>query len=103
MKRKISVILALLFLFLLFWAQWNWKHLSSFPSIISSFYSKEYCSCYFVVELSEEQCHDFARQWVPISEFKLDEENKSVTVKGLGRSNTAKFQSKEYGCTLLND
>ncbi|TGL44704.1 hypothetical protein [Leptospira perdikensis] len=103
MKRKISVILSLLFLFILFWAQWNWKHLSSFPSIISSFYSKEYCSCYFVMELSEEQCHDFARQWVPISEFKLDKENKSVTVKGLGRTNTTKYLSKEYGCTLATD
>lgn len=55
------------------------------------------------MQLSEEQCHDFARQWVPISEFKLDKENMSVTVKGLGRTNMAKYQSKDYGCTLVTE
>lgn len=52
------------------------------------------------MELSEEQCHNFARQWVPISEFHLDRENKQVTVKGLGRTNTAKFLSLPDGCVL---
>jgi hypothetical protein len=50
------------------------------------------------VNLSEEQCHNFARQWVPISEFKLDKENKSVTVTGLGKTNTAKYLNERLGC-----
>ncbi|MCZ8342297.1 MAG: hypothetical protein O9301_04630 [Leptospira sp.] len=100
MKKKILILVSTLLFILLVWIQWNWKHLASFPSIISSFYSKEFCSCYFVTKLSEEQCHNFARQWVPISEFKLDIENKSVTVKGLGRTNTAKYLDETFGCTL---
>ncbi|MDF3819484.1 hypothetical protein P3G55_06215 [Leptospira sp. 96542] len=103
MKKKILSVLALLFLILLIWIQWNWKHLSSFPSIISSFYAKEFCSCYFVMELSEEQCHNFARQWVPTSEFQLNKEEKSVTVRGLGRTNTAIYLSETNGCGFKND
>ncbi|TGN06842.1 hypothetical protein [Leptospira ilyithenensis] len=103
MKKKIAIGVASFFLILVFWVQWNWKHLSAFPAIISSFYSKEFCSCYYVMKQSEEQCHNFARQWVPISLFNLDQTNKEVTVSGLGRTNKAKYLGERLGCRLVND
>jgi hypothetical protein len=104
MKRKIlkrvlqalglAVVGALLFLLV------NFKHSAAFPSIISSFYSKEFCSCYFVTEGTVEQCHNFAKQWVPIQSFTLDKEKRTVTVKGLFVSTTARYTGDRYGCVL---
>lgn len=104
MKRKILkrtlqvfgllVLAGLLFLLI------NFKHTAAFPSIISSFYSKEFCSCYFVTEGTVEQCHNFARQWVPIQNFTLDKEKRTVTVKGLFVSTTARYTGDRYGCVL---
>ncbi|MCB1145345.1 MAG: hypothetical protein KDK41_07150 [Leptospiraceae bacterium] len=76
----------------------NWKHIQAFPSIISAYYAKEFCSCYFITGQSEEFCHDYTRQYVPISDFSLDKEKKSVTVSGLGRTTTASFHSAMTGC-----
>lgn len=76
----------------------NWTHLKNFPSIISSYYAKEFCSCYFVVGQPEEFCHNYVRQYIPISKFSLDKEKKSVTVSGLGMTNSAVFTSQRYGC-----
>lgn len=78
----------------------NYKHTAAFPRIISSFYSKEFCSCYFVTEGTEEQCHNFARQWVPIQSFALDKEKRTVTVKGLFATTTARYTGDRYGCIL---
>lgn len=78
----------------------NYKHTAAFPRIISSFYSKEFCSCYFVTEGTEEQCHNFARQWVPIQSFALDKEKRTVTVKGLFVTTTARYTGDRYGCIL---
>lgn len=78
----------------------NFKHTAAFPSIISSFYSKEFCSCYFVTEGTVEQCHNFARQWVPIQSFQLDKEKRTVTVKGLFVTTTARYTGDRYGCVL---
>ncbi len=90
----LAVISGLLFLLV------NFKHSAAFPSIISSFYSKEFCSCYFVTEGTVEQCHNFARQWVPIQSFTLDKEKRTVTVKGLFVSTTARYTGDRYGCVL---
>ncbi|MBR32995.1 MAG: hypothetical protein CMN77_16975 [Spirochaetaceae bacterium] len=103
MKKFIKILIIALAISLIAgsaWAVANWKHLSSFPHIISSFYSKEFCSCYFVVGRSEAFCHNYARQYVPISEFVLNEEEKSVTVTGLGISTTSVFESIAYGCRI---
>lgn len=78
----------------------NFKHSAAFPRIISSFYSKEFCSCYFVTEGTLEQCHNFARQWVPIQSFALDKEKRTVTVKGLFVTTTARYTGDRYGCVL---
>jgi hypothetical protein len=103
MKKNILRSLVILILLLAFWIQWNWKHLEAFPSIISSFYSKEFCSCFYVMKQSEEQCHNFARQWVPIGAFINDTAKKEVSVTGLGRTNKALFLNEAQGCVLLNE
>jgi len=103
MKKNILRALLLFAVLIILWIQWNWKHLEAFPSIISSFYSKEFCSCYYVMKQSEEQCHNFARQWVPISQFGNDIEKKEVTVSGLGRTNKSIFLNEKQGCVLKND
>jgi hypothetical protein len=103
MKKNILSALGILALCIAFWVQWNWKHIEAFPSIISSFYSKEFCSCQYVMKLSEEQCHNFARQWVPISEFINDKEKKEVIVTGLGRTNKSVFLSEKLGCVIANE
>lgn len=99
-KNTKRILLGLL-VFIIIYGVIYYKEIKSFPSIISAFYSKEYCSCFFVSEGTEEFCHDYARQYVPISEFKLNRDEKTVTVKGLGRSATAKFFGDREGCRLI--
>ncbi|MCS6971750.1 MAG: hypothetical protein N2Z22_02175 [Turneriella sp.] len=94
--QGLGIVLVVLLLYVVF----NWKHFAAFPRIISAFYSKEFCSCYFVTEGSEEQCHNFARQWVPIQDFRLDKEKRTVTVRGLFFTTTAYYTGERYGCVL---
>ena len=82
------------------WVALNYKHVKAFPQIISAFYAKEYCSCYFVSGNEEKYCHDFARQWVPISDFQLDTSAKSVQVSGLGVTTKAQYLGQRFGCQL---
>ncbi len=101
--KKFIRRLALLFLLVAgLWIVLNWTHIKSFPGIISAFYAKEFCSCYFVVGGDEEFCHNYARQWVPISSFALDKQAKAVTVTGLGRSTTVVHTSEQFGCAYRN-
>ncbi|MCB1137871.1 MAG: hypothetical protein KDK23_03905 [Leptospiraceae bacterium] len=103
MKKVLRILLILLAVLILAggaWAASNWSHLAAFPNIISSFYSKEFCSCYFAVGRSEAFCHNYAKQYVPISDFKLNEDEKSVTVTGLGISTTSIYVGSGYGCRI---
>ena len=84
------------------WVAANWQHLNAFPSIISSWYAKEFCSCHFVVGRDQEFCHNIARQWVSIDDFQLDADARTVTVSGLGRTNTARYNGPQAGCVLEN-
>ena len=70
------------------------------PHIISSFYSKTFCSCYYVMQQSENYCHNYAKQWIPIQKFLHDKKKKRVTVTGLWKTNTAYYTNKKNGCTL---
>ncbi|MFZ5629632.1 MAG: hypothetical protein ACOY5B_10920 [Spirochaetota bacterium] len=98
--RRILQLLGLALLGVVLFLAVNYRHTAAFPRIISSFYSKEFCSCYFVTEGTEEQCHNFARQWVPIQSFTLDKEKRTVTVKGLFATTTARYTGDRYGCIL---
>ena len=98
--RAIAIIFAILLLSGGIWSWANWKYLHAFPHIISSFYSKEFCSCYFAIGRSEPFCHNYARQYVPIQEFSINEEDKSITVTGLWVTTTSEFVDKQYGCKI---
>jgi hypothetical protein len=98
--RRVLQLLGVLLLAAVIYVALNYKHVAAFPRIISAFYSKEFCSCYFVTEGTEEQCHNFARQWVPIQSFALDKEKRTVTVKGLFATTTARYTGDRYGCML---
>lgn len=98
--KRILQLLGIAFLGVVIFLAVNYKHTAAFPRIISAFYSKEFCSCYFVTEGTEEQCHNFARQWVPIQSFALDKEKRTVSVKGLFATTTARYTGDRYGCVL---
>ncbi|MCB1157228.1 MAG: hypothetical protein H7A25_14855 [Leptospiraceae bacterium] len=103
MKRilqTLKILFLILFISFISWIITNRKHIASFPQIISAFYSKEFCSCYFVMKRSEENCHNHARQWVPISSFELNKEKREVIVSGLGVKTVATFQNPKIGCVL---
>ena len=78
----------------------NYKKLSNFTHLASGTYAKWMCSCLFVEGRSEEACHNWSRHFVPINKCTIDHEKKTVTVKALGRINSANHVSKELGCTL---
>jgi hypothetical protein len=101
--RKILVTVLLIVLILGgLWFSANWSHINAFPSIISSWYAKEFCSCHFVVGRDVDFCHNIARQWVSIDDFQLNESERTVTVTGLWRTNTARFDGQRAGCVLEN-
>jgi len=102
MKKAIATIVVIALLLGGMWLSANWHHLSAFPSVLSSYYSKEYCSCYYVTGASDEFCHDFVSSWVEIDEFQHDEAAKRITVSGLGRENSARYVDERLGCVLEN-
>ena len=102
MKKFIYTILATSLILALMWAGANYKHLRSFPGIISAFYAKEFCSCYYVMERSEKSCENYARQFIAVKDLRIDEGNKSISVTGLGQSSEAVYTGKRFGCILTN-
>jgi hypothetical protein len=78
----------------------NWQDARNFPKIISSYYAKEACSCLYVLERDEAQCHEMVRQYVPISAFENDKAGRKVSVRGLGRRSVAAYIDDRHGCRL---
>lgn len=99
MKKFFISILAL-FVLLCIWVGLNWEHWQRFPSVMPSFYAKQMCSCLHVLERSEDFCHNFARQYIPISSYKIEKKDNSVTVKAFGRTEKAFYISPKHGCRL---
>ena len=79
----------------------NYDDARRFPKIISAYYAKEACSCLYVLERNEAQCHEMVRQYVPISSFHNDSAAKRVSVRGLGRDSVAAFIDARHGCRLV--
>lgn len=101
MKNILRTIVLILFAALTAWVAWNRKELRNFPGIISAFYSKEMCSCMFVVGQTEEFCNNYARQWVPIQGAPVvDREKKTVQVRGLFVTSEAEYTGERTGCVL---
>lgn len=102
MKRALVSIFLIALIFTVVWAVANRRHLLSFPGIVSSYYSKEYCSCRFVVGHPPEKCHQIYRSFLNPSSVQEDTEKKTITASGLGQTNQARFLSEREGCMLVN-
>ncbi len=101
--KKIILALVIFILFLCgLWIAANFAHLRAFPGIISAFYAKEFCSCYFVTERSKQECHNYARQYIPITDFRIEESDKRIVVSGLGVTNSAIYNGLRKGCLIEN-
>jgi hypothetical protein len=100
MLKKIGASFLVILFLLLSWVGLNFEHVSAFPGIISAFYAKEYCSCYFVVGRDEKTCENYARQYVPISDFKLDKDSKKIIVSGLGITTVSRYVDQRNGCVI---
>ena len=72
-----------------------------FPKVVSAFYAKEVCSCLFVVGQSEEYCHNYGKQIIPIWTKEIDKKNKKVKAWGLWESTQASFISLRHGCQIV--
>ncbi len=102
MRKFRKVIITIVVLYGAYWIINNWRDLNAFPSIISSWYSKELCSCIFVLEQDEPFCHSVVKQWLPVGGFSIDRNAKTTTAWGLGRTNSARYTGSRTGCTLVN-
>ena len=79
-----------------------WQHrsaLHAFPSIISAYTAKEYCSCRYVMNNSEAYCRAYVKQYVS-STLTDDPVRKVVGATGLGRSASASWLGPRQGCRL---
>ncbi|WP_024678330.1 hypothetical protein [Pseudomonas syringae] len=80
---------------------WQYRvNLQAFPTIISAYTAKEYCSCRYVMNNSEAYCRSYAKQYVP-STLTDDAAQKKVVASGLGRTSSASWQGERQGCRLL--
>jgi len=70
------------------------------PKIGAGFYAKEFCSCYFVNQQSEEFCRDLVKQYIPLTELTIDLKSKSVMATSLGAQRKAQWVSERFGCVL---
>lgn len=99
--RAVAFVLALIIAALSLYIAANYDDARRFPKIISAYYAKEACSCLYVLQRSEPQCHEMVRQYVPISSFRNDAASKKVSVRGLGRDSVAAFIDARHGCRLV--
>jgi hypothetical protein len=100
-RRRPFSSLTLLVFIVLVGAVWHWRvQLQLFPSIISAYTAKEYCSCRFVMKAPAEYCHSYVKQWLP-STIDEDSLNKRITATGLGRESAAQWEGPRQGCRLL--
>jgi hypothetical protein len=100
-RRRPFSSLVLLLLVIIAGLIWNWRvQLQVFPSIISAYTAKEYCSCRFVMNNPAEYCHSYVKQWLP-STTDEDSLNKRITATGLGRESAARWEGPRQGCRLL--
>ena len=71
-----------------------------FFRVVSSSYAKEFCSCYFVVQQTENYCKAYAKQIVPVSKYSIDSTNQTVLASGLGYETKVAYLGKKEGCKI---
>jgi len=72
------------------------------PKVVSSNFSKEFCSCLFVVKRSEDLCYKNAKQFIAPTSYKIDHEKKMVVANFIGSKTTVRYTEKRYGCQIVN-
>ncbi|MCV4281382.1 amidase [Pseudomonas capsici] len=98
--RRPFTSLLLLILFVVAVLAWQYRvALQAFPTIISAYTAKEYCSCRYVMNNPAEYCRSYVKQYVPAT-LTDDPPAKSVIASGLGRSSVAAWQGVRQGCRL---
>lgn len=100
-KRVRGMVLFFLFVLIVAWGVINRSHILAMAQGVSSYYSKEFCSCYFVVGNSEQYCHGYLDVGYPISSFSIDQNNKTIDVSAFGFENKAHYFGKKYGCGFV--
>lgn len=99
-RRPFSTAAILMVVFLLA-VVWIWRvPLQAFPSIISAYTAKEYCSCRYVMNNPADYCRDYVKQWLP-STLTESLPDKRITATGMGRESSAQWQGQRQGCRLL--
>jgi hypothetical protein len=79
---------------------WQYRvALQAFPSIISAYTAKEYCSCRYVMDNPAAYCAGYVKQWVP-GTLSDDAARKTVSASGMGRSSSAVWKGQRQGCQL---
>ncbi|GFM68931.1 MULTISPECIES: hypothetical protein [Pseudomonas] len=102
LRRPFSSLLLLALLMISVLA-WQYRvALQAFPTIISAYTAKEYCSCRYVMNNPADYCRSYVKQYIPAT-LTDDSLNKSVSASGLGRSSVAAWQGTRQGCRLLPD
>ncbi|RVU36989.1 amidase [Pseudomonas syringae] len=100
LRRPFSSLLLLMVVALAVLA-WQYRvNLQAFPTIISAYTAKEYCSCRYVMNNSEAYCQGYIKQYLP-STLVDDSSQKRVIASGLGRTSSASWQGERQGCRLL--
>ncbi|MBJ9976835.1 amidase [Pseudomonas sp. S75] len=97
MKRAMAVLL----IALLAWIWHARQALHDFPSILSAYSAKEYCSCRFVMGFERAYCRDYVKQYLPLARLDEQPDVRQVLAEGLGRSSRAAWQGSREGCRLL--
>jgi len=103
MKKILKIALILLLVVIVgigAWVAANWKDISAFLPMASAAYAKFMCSSIFVEGKTEEAARNWSRLSLPVSSCEIDYTKKTVTVKGLGRENTARYKGARFGCTI---
>jgi hypothetical protein len=71
--------------------------------LATGYTAKELCSCLFVMEMDEAYCRNWTRASPAVTQYKIDEANKSVETTALLQWGArAHFDSAKFGCVLEN-
>ena len=71
------------------------------PHVVAGYYTKELCSCVFVVGQSESFCKEQVRDdSVILSGLKIDTTNKTVSALYIYSLRTSHYRGEKYGCVL---
>lgn len=99
-RRPVSSLLLVLLAALLAWVWHERLALRAFPDILGAYSAKEYCSCRYVMQNPADYCQGYVRQYLPLSQFVDEPEQRRVTASGLGRSHSAAWIGEREGCRL---